>query len=437
VIAWTGAVLAPPAVLTAYWMAAQVPWDAQLDGVDPIGLMFPAAGAFLISRRPRQPFPWIMWWVGVIWAVYILLFASVHWMTAFAPNPYIPYVAWPAAWLWLWVVPAFAGIMPLLFPDGRLPSRRWRPVLYGNLGLMVGHSLMLGLTPDPSFELGLPMVNPFGIAALGDLPEVVESWITPPMIALSLLGLVSLGFRYKVATPRLRRQIAWYFCTMTVFLLFWLFRPVGEPVAETVHLMLAAGIPLSVIAAVLRHRLYGIEVILNRTLVYGALALLVGVTYSGLIWAGHTLTGDYGPLAGLAAAMAAGAVFHPLRLRLQGAVDRLFDVERDPYRTADRLSRTVQEAGDPAEALATATSLVRWALGARGAGVEVRGERTLTFVDGDLGRRPREIPLAWHGEPVGRLLLAGARAGREPLSVLAKHLAELAHAVRLTGDLIR
>lgn len=434
-IAWAGAVFSPVAALLAWFLVGQLPWDISLEGVDPIALLFPVAAAFLIARRPRQPFLWIMWGTGVVWAIYSLAFAATHWLTAYAPGPYVPYVGWVALWLWLWVVPTFIGIMPLLFPDGKLPSKRWRWVLYGNLFLMVGHSLMLGLSPDPGFEIEIEgFENPFGIEALGSIPETVESWITPPLMALSVLGLASLIFRYRVAGPVLRRQIAWYAVTMGVFVGFWFVRG-GDPLMVALHLMMAAGIPISVIAAVLRHQLYGIEIILNRTLVYGGLAVVVGVIYTALIWLGDRLAGSYGPVAGLAAAMLAGALFHPVRQRLQQAVDRLFDVERNPYRAADRLSRTVQEAGDPAEALATATSVVRWALGARGAAVEIEG--AVTIVDGELGEEPKAVPLAWHGEPVGRLLLNDARQGREPLSVLAKHLAELAHAVRLTTDLRR
>ncbi|MEU4700300.1 sensor histidine kinase [Nonomuraea dietziae] len=434
-IAWAGAVFSPVAALLSWWMTEQVPWPTSMEGIDPIALLFPVAAAFLIARRPRLPFVWIMWGTGVVWAVYSLAFSGTHWLTAYAPGPYVPYLGWLALWLWLWAVPTFIGIMPLLFPDGRLPSRRWRWVLYGNLFLMVGHSLLLGLSPDAGFELEMEgFDNPFGIDALGTIPETVESWITPPMMGLSVLGLLSLVSRYLAAGPELRRQIAWYAATMGVFVGFWLVRG-DDPVLGAVQLVLAGGIPISIIAAVLRHRLYGIQIILNRTLVYGGLAVVVGVIYAALIWLGDHLVGSYGPVAGLVAAMLAGALFHPVRLRLQQAADRLFDVERDPYRAADRLSRTVQEAGDPAEALATATSVVRWALGARGAAVEIEG--TVTIVDGELGEEPKAVPLDWHGEPVGRLLLNGVRQGREPLAVLAKHLAELAHAVRLTTDLRR
>nr|WP_055509224.1 sensor histidine kinase [Nonomuraea pusilla] len=432
--AWAVAAAALVATLLAAWLSAQVPWDVDGDGVDPIGLMYPAAGAFLISRRPRLLFPWLMWGTGVVWAAWSLLYSLSHWTAAFTSGVPV-YIGWPALWLWLWAVPTFSAVMPLLFPDGRPPSRRWRLVLYADLTLMVGHSLMLGLAPDPSFELGVPMDNPFGVAALGTIPQTVESWIALPMLALSVLGVVSLGFRYRAAAPEVRRQIAWYFYAMVIYVAFWAVSSGDDPVMAFLRVFLAGGIPIAVIASVLRHQLYGIRLILNRTLVYGSLALVMGVTYSVLIWAGSSFAGDYGAVAGLAAAMATGAVFHPVRLRLQRSVDRLFDVERDPYKAADLLSRAVQRAGDPAEALAEAISLVRAAFGARGAAVEVWGEPALSFTDGALGHRMRAVELLWHGERVGRLLLAGARPAREQQAVMAKHLAELAHAVRLSTDL--
>jgi signal transduction histidine kinase len=178
----------------------------------------------------------------------------------------------------------------------------------------------------------------------------------------------------------------------------------------------------------------GVHAVLNGVLVYGALALVAGGIYSGLTWLTGTLSGGEDPVAGLVAALTVGAVFRPVRLRLQRAVNRLLRVEHDPYRVADRLSRTLQEAVDPAEGLATAVVLVRQALRADGVAVEVHGG---TIADGELGERSVETPLVWHGEPVGRLLSSGPAPAPDLLNVLARHLAELAHAVRLTADLRR
>ncbi|MCK2214079.1 histidine kinase [Actinomadura sp. ATCC 31491] len=443
-LVWALALAAPVAMVITSVLGSRLDSWNEIDGFpDPVGLLFPAAGAFLITHRPRLLFPWLLWGTGVLWSCYLLLFAVTAWTHTYDPGPLTPYLAWPSLWLWLWVVPTFSGIMPLLFPDGRLPSRRWRPVLHGHLVLMTGHSLLLALAPDPEFELGLRIENPFGVPALGTVPEVVESWIGVPIVLLSLLGVASLGVRYRAATPEVRRQIAWYLWAMVIFVGYWAgSQGSTDPVVIGLRVFLTAGIPIAVVASALRHRLYGIRLILNRTLVYGTLAVGVAVTYPALIWAADSVAGDYGSLAGLAAALATAAVFHPVRLRLQRSVDRLFNVERDPYRAADLLSRTVQRAGDPAAALAEALSIVRAGLGARGAAVEVRGvpatSRSLSFADGEPGSRPFVVDLVWHGEPTGRLLLTGGprtRWSRRGLTVMAKHLAELAHAVRLDADL--
>ncbi|MBB5968148.1 hypothetical protein FHS22_007469 [Planomonospora venezuelensis] len=306
---------------------------------------------------PRR-FPWLLWGAGVLWAFYLLVFSLTAWMWAYTDSPLTPYLAWPSLWVWLWVVPTFSGIMPLLFPDGKLPSKRWRPVLYGNFVLMAGHSLLLALTPEPAFGLGLPIPNPFGVEALGDIPERVEERIGVPMVLLGLLGVASPGVRHRSATPEVRRQIAWYFSAMVIFIGFWAVTGSTEdPLIMGLRILLTGGIPIAIIAAVLRHQLYGIRLVLNRTLVYGTLTVFIGLIYSVLVWVVNRVSGNYGAVAGLIAAMVTGAVFHPVRLRLQWSADRLFGVERDPYKVADLLNRTGQRAGDPSEALTQAISV--------------------------------------------------------------------------------
>ncbi|GAA3442590.1 sensor histidine kinase [Planomonospora venezuelensis] len=439
--AWAGAVLAPLAVCMATWLAWKNSWGGVLQvPVDPVGLLFPAAGAFLITYRPRLTVAWLLWGTGVSWALYELAYNIAYWIHLHDPgHPLLPLTGWLGLWLWMPPVSAMGGLLPLLYPDGRLPSPRWRPVLWGVVALGVTHSFLMACIPQPELELGMPFDNPLAIDALGTLPWTVETHIGWAMLPLYTLSAVSLAFRYRAADPGVRRQIAWCVGTMGAFMGFWVARTLfsvdGEHLAlEMIQLLIAGGVPISIVAAVLRHRFYGIRVVLNRTLVYGTLTVVLAAGYTFMIWTGDRLAGGFGPAAGLVAVMSVGALFQPVRRRLQGPVDRLFGVERDPYRAADRLSRTVQEAGDPAEALATAVSVLRWSLGARGAGVEVDGE---LFADGALGDRPRSLPLVWHGEDVGRLLVPGPRKGGESLAVMSTHLAELAHAVRLAADLRR
>ncbi|MFC4061335.1 sensor histidine kinase [Planomonospora corallina] len=437
-VAWTGAAAAPLLSAVTAWMMVRLPVPP-FEIVDPLALTFPAAGAFLITKRPRLFFPWMLWGIGLASSVYNLLLVSVLWTYHRGLTELAAYLAWPAMWTWLWyVVPAF-GLLPLLFPDGRPPSPRWRPLVHLMLATAVGHSLLMAFSPDMGFEIGVPLENPFGIAALGTLPELVERHIVIPLLGFCVAGIASLVVRFRAGGPETRRQVAWFAYAMGLLVISMTARLASgnAPLARYAEMVIVCAIPLSIVVAVLRYRLYDIDVILNRTLVHVTVAVVGGGVYSGLIWLGSTLAADHGHAAGLAAALSAGMVFHPVRLRVQRAVDRLLKVERDPYRAADRLNRTVQEAEDPAGALATATDMVRWALGADGVRVEVDGERVLVFTSGAPGQRPRTVPLEWHGEPVGRLQVTGARPGRESLAVLSRHVAELAHAVRLAADLRR
>ncbi|RAY10699.1 two-component sensor histidine kinase [Actinomadura craniellae] len=196
--------------------------------------------------------------------------------------------------------------------------------------------------------------------------------------------------------------------------------------------MRAAGRPAPRPAAAARHRLTGIGLALERLLVCGPPAAAGAA-------ACLALTGRPGGWAGLAAAFAAGALVHPLRDRLRRAADRPPRRRRDPRLLADRISRSVQEAPGPAEALVTALATVREALRVPGAAAEVSGDEIR--VSGELGEQPYDLPLVWHGERVGRMLVARPEGGRHLdarlLGMLAVHLADVAHAVRLTADLQR
>ncbi|MFI6479817.1 histidine kinase [Nonomuraea sp. NPDC050663] len=442
---WAGAIGSNVAVAAAAWFAWRTGWTAIMQPVDPIGTLFPPAGAFLITYRPRLVVAWIMWTGGLVWALYSLALCASNWIHLTEPGhaAYVP-LAWLSVWAWVYPVTAFSGFLPLLFPDGRLPSRRWRPVWWGLVALCAGHSTLMALMPDPEKEILLPLDNPVGVEALGGLPWLAETHIGWVMVPLYSLAVLSLAFRYRAAGREVRGQIVWFVGTMAAFMAFWVARVVfasdpGDVVLVAIQLLLLAGAPISIVAAVVRRGFYGIRVALNRTMVYVSLAGVLAIANTVMIWAGDRLAGGYGPVAGLAATLAVGAVAHPLRLRLQGSVDRVFGVERDPYREADRLSRTSQQAESPDEALASAIRLLRWSTNARGVAVEVGDER---YADGRIGPRPRSLPLSWQGESAGTLLVsggvaAGVGAGRERLAVMAKHLAELAHAVRLAEDLRR
>lgn len=394
-----------------------------------VALTWTPVAALLLRHRPGLRVGWLMLGAGLSAAVYVLSLNLGPWMETHA---------WPGAWFfvwlghWLWAVDTFTLtlVMPLIFPDGRLVSRWFRPVLA--VALAVPLIVCVHLTVDPGarrFHNGVS-VYPFQ-----DIPLPISVTILGTLAA----SLVSVALRFWRAPSDVRRQIAWViypgvFAQTVVF--------VGEttPIGDPLRNITIAAVPVCVAIAITRYRLYDIDLVVSRTLVYAGLAVVITGVYFALVGAASLVFAERGPMAGLVGAIAAGAVFEPVRRRLQRTVDRVLHGERDPYRIADRLNRRLQTASDPAAALAVAASAVREALRATGVVVEVTGRegRAALAQDGDLGPDPESIPLVWHGRPVGRLLLSRTEPpDRRIAAVMARNLAELANAVRLTADVQR
>jgi hypothetical protein len=249
---------------------------------------------------------------------------------------------------WLWVPPVgLLGIyMILLFPDGKLPSRRWRPLAWFSGAVMVLASVALTLSPGP-----LPdhpgVRNPFG---LGGYPMVAQA--LPGVIALLpiciLASAVSLFWRYRHSGGEVRQQIKWVAFAASFVGVVYLsalvtglfFAPEANWDAESppplVDILLSAvllsyaGVPIAVGFAVLKYRLYDIDVVINRTLVYGSLTAALALTYfSGVATTQaifRALTGQeqQPQLAIVVSTLVIAALFTPFRRRIQRFIDRRF-----------------------------------------------------------------------------------------------------------------
>ncbi|MDL4771424.1 MULTISPECIES: sensor histidine kinase [Thermomonosporaceae] len=394
-----------------------------------IAVFWSPVAALLLRHRPGLRVGRLMLAAGSSAAVYVLVLNL---------GPWFDLRGWPGAglltWLgtWLWAVDTFALtlVLPLIFPDGRLVSRRFLPVLA--VALAVPVIVCVHLTVDPGarrFHNGVS-VYPFQ-----DIPLAISATI----LGTLALGLLSVFVRFLRSPPDVRRQIAWVIypgVLAQAIIYFGETTPIGDPLRN----ITIAAVPVCIAIAITRYRLYDIDVVVGRTLVYaGLIAVLSGVYFALAGAAGLVIPGD-GPLAGLAGAVGAGAVFEPTRRRLQSGVDGLLHSERDPYRIADKLNRRLQTAADPSAALAVAAEVARAALHATGVVIEVldREGRTASAEDGVLGDGPHLVPLVWHGEPVGRLLFGVTRTPDARLSgILARNLAELANAARLAADVQR
>jgi hypothetical protein len=330
-------------------------------------LAFTIVGALIASRRPENPIGWICLLAGLFWTLIALDGQYVAY--ALATTGVVPFPAAVALNQWLWVPPVglLSIYLILFFPDGKLPSRRWRPLAWFSGAVLIMISLSIALAPGPLPDLG-GVRNPFGLegyAWIVDASNVIPV-LLPLCAVASALGLV---LRYRRSGSEEREQIKWIafagsfvglMSLITVFsaLVFEpLFldstgtQPLWLGVLQDVELLSFAGIPVAVGFAVLRYRLYDIDVIINRTLVYGSLTVtLVALYFGGIVVLQRVfvvLTGQQSTLAVVASTLLIAALFSSLRRRIQAFIDRRFYRKKyDAKKTLEAFSTKLREGTD-------------------------------------------------------------------------------------------
>jgi hypothetical protein len=306
-------------------------------------LAFTTVGAVILARRPGNRVGWLCWAIGFAITVSILgskqvwaVLAHQGRSSAWAVLPQL------GTMLWLGTLLGLLPFLVLLFPTGRLLSPRWRPVAWA-LGLVLGLYLIARLFAPGPVDPKLPD-NPLGIESAEGLLQLIQTMagVAVPFLVLAVLASVVLRFRRSQGEER--QQLKWF--TFVVAADVVLIPGVGE-VAQRAAPMLGelvvfpatiSLIPIAIGVAVLKYRLYDIDRLINRTLVYGLLtALLIGV-YAGLVFLlGRLLdpaTGD-SALAVAASTLAVAALFQPARRRVQTVVDRRFN--RRKYNAAQTI----------------------------------------------------------------------------------------------------
>jgi hypothetical protein len=311
--------------------------------------VFPVVGALIASRRPWNPIGWICLADGLLWALIVVGEEYSAYGIAIPGSVPFPVTinALLYAWLWVPAVGLLGVYLLLLFPDGRLPSRRWRPLAWIAGAVIVVLSLVTLLTPGPLEGLGGAR-NPFGLE--GHPWVVAAGWVFLPLLPLCMLAsALSLVLRYRRSGGEVRQQIKWivfaaslmgllYLAVMGAGTLSWIVSPEAPKdlgtqtlwgaMLENVMLLSFAGVPVALGFAVLKYRLYDIDIFINRALVYGLLtATLAGVYLGGVIllqYLFRALTGQESQLAIVASTLAIAALFIPLRRRVQWIVDRRF-----------------------------------------------------------------------------------------------------------------
>ena len=353
--------------------SAHIPssWEANLTVGDLLGgvifLIFPLVGALIASRRPRNAIGWILLAEGLLWM--FLGMTDYYGLYGVARPGSVPFPVGVAAvnnFMWVPAVGLLGTYVFLLFPDGRLPSRRWRPLAWLSGTVIVLVSVLVGLTPGGLQNLG-GIRNPYALEGYPWLETV--AYIVLPLLPLCMLAsVISLVMRYRRSRGEERQQIKWiafaasfvgllYLIAMVCAFIFpsgaWF--QAGSPLWLDLLGYAALSsftlVPVAIGFAVLRYRLYEIDIIINRTLVYGSLTISLALVYVGLVvslqYVFRALAGGDSQLVIVTSTLAIAALFNPLRRRNQSFIDRRFYRRKyDARKTLEEFSARLREETD-------------------------------------------------------------------------------------------
>lgn len=396
---------------------------------DVAGTAFPIFGALLVFQRPRLVIGWLLCLGGLCSALNSLS-ANLAFLGFRDPRFTLPEGIWTVVGAsWKLVILLLGVLLPLLYPDGRLPSARWRPLIWFTVAVLAVDVSIAEFQFQP---LQLPYRLSFGWWA-----HVVLDQLTN--VAM-ILAFVSLAVRFRRVGSEERRQILWPLLAMAALIVPWV---IGNPAWWLTSFTIPL-IPAAITFSVLRHRLYGIDTLITRTLVGAGLVGVIGGVYVAVGAASSLFLSDLDRIGGLFAALCAGAFFHPLRRMLQRGADRLlYGGKGDPVALAGELRRRLQRT-DPAGGLTATLEVLREGLAVTGVSVRFRNGTPGEVTVGELREVVRDVRLVWHGEPVGTLLIGPPGVRRLPaahngrvIAALTPYVADAAHAVRLVGALRR
>lgn len=458
VLAWglfglTVTLMVAGVALMAVALDAPAPVDFGFRGFQLLLVIPLSAVALLLTLRlPANPIGWLLAVAALLGGLqYALLEYTIYAVLHRDGLVGGVWTAWVADWLWMPLVAILGAYLVLLFPDGQLPSARWRPVAWGGIVAVLASVVVFALRPGP-LENFSAVDNPIGQDSLA--AEELES-VLGGYLLLIVAAAVSLVGRYRKSAGEERQQLKVVVFAAAALAATLLVQFVSEGVVgpgasgwrmKAAQILTISGItsvPVAAGIAVLRYGLYEIDVVINKTIVVGALAAFVTAVYAGLVAGVGGLIGDRSNLAmSMVAAGVVAVAFQPVRERVQRVANRLVYGERaTPYEVLSTFSARLGQtlAGD--EQLAEMARLLAEGTGAARAEVRVRvgGELQTAATWGDEAGGPDlVVPVVHHGEHLGSLAITKRRD--EPLTPteekLVRDLAGQAGLVLRNGALI-
>ncbi|MDR7362063.1 sensor histidine kinase [Nocardioides marmoribigeumensis] len=407
-------------------------------------LAFGPTGGWLASRRPEHPLGWLFLLLGLLEGVSLV--ATDYGLRALEHRWALAEAAlWVGNWIWVLGLVPIASVVPLLVPDGHLPSRRWRPAFVLGCAAAVAAALGFAVQPYDATTPGLTdagLTNPAHVAWLAG--PVVGALLTTVTLVGVVLAVAGLVLRWRGSSGTERQQLKWVLVGVGAAVILF---ALGFALGPVVSALAMAPLPLAVVVAALRHGLGDVDVVISRSLVYVTLSGLVLVLYLALVSLLGTALGGLSsestvvPLLSTAA-VALGVL--PLRDRLQRGVNRLVHgEEEEPYAVLGRLGDRLAAASTPEsieqEVLPVVTEQVARSL--RAQSVVLRLSEGLVASHGfevDNRTPTLTVPLVHAGEDLGSLAVHrvggfDARAVRV-LDHLASQVAVAARTVQLARE---
>ncbi len=345
------------AAMIAVFFTAMVPAVvlAEINGnfhADTVSLLlafaaFMGVGALVVGRHPSNAVGWVFSAIGLLASTGVAAqeYAEYAYVTRPGSLPGAIGAAWYASWYWLPLIILTLLFTVLLFPTGRPLSPRWTPVLWVAATATASMTVLAALNPTIDLQdEDYSVPNPIGVKAVGDVEENAVGGVLSGIVLLcSVASIVSLVIRFRRSRRDERQQLKWftYAATLVVFL------AVAEELLPFTELgdwvfgVVVALLPVAAGIAILKYRLYDIDRIINKTLVYGAVTALLGLGYAGGVLLAQAVlpVSDDSPAVVAITTLAVVALFRPLRSRVQSFVDRRF------YRRRYDAARTIESFG--------------------------------------------------------------------------------------------
>jgi two-component system NarL family sensor kinase len=442
--AWAAAVAA---TILAFFNAVLAALGRDLDWWPvPIAIGFAWIGCVLLARRPGHPMGPLLCLIGFVNAISGFVFAYARYALVHPGSlPFATSALWANTWLSAPAASLTGLVLPLVFPEGRLLSQRWRPALWAALAFIPLWVAGYAFIPQSMGGYFRDRPDPYTYPPFDRLFEVLQFLAVACGLAAGAAAAATVVLRWRRADRVGRQQLKWFLAVLPIAAVSLIagFFASGGPVNVILGALAGALLPVAIGIAVLRYRLYEIDLLLSRAVLYGLLTVGVAAVYLAVVAVCHIGFGISSglPVQVLATAVAAAALF-PLRDRVQRRVDRLFYGDRGvPYEALARLGRLVEESGGTESALDSVVKTIADSLRLPYVALELRlgdGWRQAAVYSDGLPSDVTQFPLISQRETVGRLVVGtrsrGERLGPDDerlLADLARQAGPATHAVAL------